>query len=216
MTDLTFDGFEIRRRDDGYIHASDMCKVGGKVWKDYYRQKNAKAFIDKLKSEVKEQLIFSTRGGRKGEQGTWIHPRIAIHLAQWISADFAVKVSGWIMEWSKYDEKNSNILSDSFNNLKPDDPRDNQEKKIQDILHSQLKGRIEVQCEGGFIDLLTDTQIIEIKNAINWKDALGQILVYSGDYPDHEKVLYLFNHLDADKSVIEKYCVKYDITVKYF
>jgi hypothetical protein len=32
-------------------------------------------------------------------QGTWVHPQVAIHLAQWCSAEFAVKVSQWVYDW---------------------------------------------------------------------------------------------------------------------
>lgn len=32
-------------------------------------------------------------------QGTWVHPQVAIHLAQWLSADFAVRVSRWVFDW---------------------------------------------------------------------------------------------------------------------
>jgi hypothetical protein len=102
---LDFDGFEIRQRNDGYVHASDMCKVGGKRWNDYVSRKINKEFIKELKSDTNIQvsLIQSKRGGRKGEQGTWIHPRIAIHLAQWISAKFAVKVSEWVQKFIEGD-----------------------------------------------------------------------------------------------------------------
>lgn len=30
------------------------------------------------------------------DQSTWVHPRVAIHIAQWISPKFAVNVTGWI------------------------------------------------------------------------------------------------------------------------
>jgi hypothetical protein len=32
-------------------------------------------------------------------RGTWVHPQMAIHLAQWLSAAFAVQVSEWVLEW---------------------------------------------------------------------------------------------------------------------
>jgi KilA-N domain len=32
-------------------------------------------------------------------QGTWVHPYVAIHLAQWLSPRFAVRVSQWVHEW---------------------------------------------------------------------------------------------------------------------
>ena len=32
-------------------------------------------------------------------QGTWVHPQVAIHLAQWLSPQFAVKVTQWVFDW---------------------------------------------------------------------------------------------------------------------
>lgn len=43
------------------------------------------------------QFIDSKKGNSKNfEQGTWIHPDLAIQLAQWISPKFALQVSQWI------------------------------------------------------------------------------------------------------------------------
>jgi hypothetical protein len=44
-------------------------------------------------------LIVTLKGGRPEEQGTWVHPDVAIHLAQWCSPKFAVAVSRWVREW---------------------------------------------------------------------------------------------------------------------
>ncbi|EHS4941908.1 KilA-N domain-containing protein [Vibrio parahaemolyticus] len=49
----------------------------------------------------KEQLIHVIRGGDPKLQGTWVHPYLAINLAQWLSAKFAVKVSQWVTEWQQ-------------------------------------------------------------------------------------------------------------------
>ena len=32
-------------------------------------------------------------------QGTWVHPHVAINLAQWLSPRFAVRVSQWVYDW---------------------------------------------------------------------------------------------------------------------
>ena len=106
---LEFNGFKIRQRpEDGYIHASDMCKVGKKRWFNYYKNENTKAFIDQLSTETlirASALITSIKGGNKYNQGTWIHPRIAINLAQWISPQFAVKVTDWVQGFIEGDTK---------------------------------------------------------------------------------------------------------------
>ena len=36
--------------------------------------------------------------GGNGERHTWVHPQVAINIAQWISPQFDVKVSAWIYE----------------------------------------------------------------------------------------------------------------------
>ena len=33
------------------------------------------------------------------EQGTWVHPRVAVNLGQWLSPQFAVKVTEWVFDW---------------------------------------------------------------------------------------------------------------------
>ena len=44
------------------------------------------------------ELIKHNSGGN-GERHTWVHPRVAIiNIAQWISPQFDVKVSGWVYE----------------------------------------------------------------------------------------------------------------------
>lgn len=42
-------------------------------------------------------LIKQEQGGN-GERHTWVHPQVAINIAQWISPEFDVQVSKWIYE----------------------------------------------------------------------------------------------------------------------
>jgi hypothetical protein len=217
---MEFNGFKIRQRpSDGYIHATDMCKVGKKLWAKYSENKLTKNFIKQLSADIKKpisELFTSIKGGNdKNNQGTWIHPRIAINLAQWISSEFAVKVSKWVMEWSGYNEKNKQELLYSLSNLKPNEAQENKEQIIQLKLQKELGGEIEVEYEGDFIDLLTDTEIIEIKTASKWKHALGQLLVYSDGFPNHKKRLHLFEKDDVDYKRIQRHCDNFNVKVTY-
>jgi hypothetical protein len=36
--------------------------------------------------------------GKNEERGSWIHPDLAVQLAQWISPSFAIQVSRWVRE----------------------------------------------------------------------------------------------------------------------
>ena len=88
------------------------------------------------------------------------------------------------------------------------------EKGIQKRLCKELKNaQTEVETPGGFIDILTDDEIIEIKTGKNWKDAIGQILVYSEFYPKHKKRIHLFNI--ENSILINNSCKKHDIVVTY-
>lgn len=91
-----------QRVTDGYVNATAMCKAVGKNWSDYSRLVTTNAYIKELSSALQisqDGLIQSIVGGIPRLQGTWVHPQIAIHLAQWLSPKFAVLVSQWVMEW---------------------------------------------------------------------------------------------------------------------
>lgn len=91
-----------QRPIDGYINATAMCQAASKQWGDYNRLVTTNAFVAELSSETgipASELIQSVRGGEPTLQGTWVHPQVAVHLAQWLSAAFAVKVSKWVFDW---------------------------------------------------------------------------------------------------------------------
>lgn len=91
-----------QRVSDGYINATAMCKAAGRPWSRYWDARPARDFADALSHEVgisTSELIQSLKGGDVRLQGTWVHPQVAIHLAQWLSPEFAVQVSKWVFDW---------------------------------------------------------------------------------------------------------------------
>lgn len=91
-----------QRAKDGYINATVMCRAAAKNWADYARLNATQAFLSELAADMGipiSELAQSVRGGDPYRQGTWVHPQVAIHLAQWLSAKFAVMVSKWVYEW---------------------------------------------------------------------------------------------------------------------
>lgn len=94
-------GIVQQRASDGYINATAMCKAAGKLFGHYREPDATKAFLAALEEDIGisiSQLIQVIRGGNVA-QGTWVHPQVAIHLAQWLSPRFAVQVSKWVFEW---------------------------------------------------------------------------------------------------------------------
>jgi hypothetical protein len=91
-----------QRASDGYINATAMCRIAGKMWGHYRENASTQAFLDALQADIGipiSELVLSVRGGDPRLQGTWVHPRVAVHLAQALSPEFAVKVSQWVYDW---------------------------------------------------------------------------------------------------------------------
>ena len=88
---------------NGYINATALCKKAGKLFADYSRLDATKAFLTALSTDMGipiTALIHTVKGGKDPKsQGTWVHPQVAINLAQWLSPQFAVQVSKWVFDW---------------------------------------------------------------------------------------------------------------------
>lgn len=93
-----------QRAADGYISATALCKSVNKQFSSYKALKTTQDFIAELIKQTnmpEQQLIHIISGGNAQYQGTWVHPYLAVNLAQWLSPKFAVKVSQWITEWQQ-------------------------------------------------------------------------------------------------------------------
>ena len=83
-------------------------------------------------------------------------------------------------------------------------------------LAKRLNGKREVPTLAGHIDVLTSSQIIEVKSANSWKHALGQILVYSFYYPSHKKRIHLFGETqESFLELVREHCSRFDVEVTW-
>ena len=92
-----------QRPRDGYVNATRLCKTAGKLFGTYHQNKQTKEYLEALSLDIGipiSNLIQTIRGrGDRLEQGTWVHPQVATHLAQWLSQKFAVQVNKWVFDW---------------------------------------------------------------------------------------------------------------------
>lgn len=91
-----------QRAADGYINATAMCKAAGKLFGHYFEVKATQEFLRELSADTHLpvlDLVQAIKGGNPDLQGTWVHPQVALHLAQWLSPKFAVQVAKWVYEW---------------------------------------------------------------------------------------------------------------------
>lgn len=99
----TYQGALIQQRAaDGYINATAMCKAASREWAHYNANAATKAFLAALQGSLgipRDVVVQSIMAGVNEARGTWVHPQVAIHLAQWLSPEFAVRVTEWVYEW---------------------------------------------------------------------------------------------------------------------
>ncbi len=108
----------ICRESDGYINVTNLCKAGGKQFNHWHDRSKSKDFLKVLERVIKTEYQQNNAPGIPGAlfdptspttlikyetgygsaQATWVHPRVAINIAQWISPEFDVQVTNWVQQ----------------------------------------------------------------------------------------------------------------------
>jgi len=96
------DGFCMEYRDqDNYVNITDLCKAGGKQFDHWNSLERTKTFIQALSSAINiptSDLIEIVSGSNNNNSKIWVHPQIAVNIAQWVSPQFDIKVSNWVCD----------------------------------------------------------------------------------------------------------------------
>jgi len=116
-------GVKIEQRStDGFINGTAMSVAYGKKIDSWLRTKETLELFVALASDMEINysdlsnldiptlsgskyskifagLIISKGGSPENGGGTWLHPDLAVQLAQWCSPVFAIQVSRWVREW---------------------------------------------------------------------------------------------------------------------
>ena len=200
-------------REDGYIDVTLLCKIGGKEFKHWKENKTTKLYIKSASQiyNLDESELIETGKGKNYH--SWVHPIIATNIAQWISSEFAVHISKWIEDWKKANIINENEYNNKLENIKGDKNNEQKEKEIQEKLYEKLGGIKEYETKYGNIDLLTESEVIEIKIHENWKHGLGQLLVYSNEIKNKKLRLHLFDGKKEEDII--NICKVYNINVSW-
>lgn len=93
----------IQRTSDGYFNATELIKTWNnrnkpeKQLPNFMKNNSTIEFIEQLKKEGIEKPIITTRG-RSENAGTWVHPKVFIDLAMWVSVEFKSKVIDYVLD----------------------------------------------------------------------------------------------------------------------
>jgi hypothetical protein len=126
-----------------------------------------------------------------------IMKRAEISRSTYGSAVTKLDELGLLPEWCKIQRKNQ------------------PEKVVRDRLQALLGGKAEAYTRWGLIDLLTETELIEVKIVTHWKDAIGHLIAKSRKYPNHQKRLHLFGYEEPCLEHIEDVCRDCEIRVTF-
>lgn len=94
---FSFGSATVAFRADGYLNATAIAAHFGKQPRDYLKTEQTQQYIAALAENLsvktkiltkENQIVSVKRGG--DEQGTWLHPKLAIHFARWLDPKFAV------------------------------------------------------------------------------------------------------------------------------
>lgn len=90
-----------QRKLDGYVNASQLCSSAGKRWYNYLREETSGNFIRAVVENLRmaQDALIQEQQEADGTTSVWVHPQIAVNLAQWLSGEFAAKVSAWVVDW---------------------------------------------------------------------------------------------------------------------
>jgi KilA-N domain len=116
-------GITVEQRSvDGFINGTAMCVAYNKKIDSWFRTGDTLELFEALAislsikysdlsildvarisatkySEIFPDFIIVKQGSPKNGGGTWLHPDLAVQLAQWCNKPFALRVSRWVREW---------------------------------------------------------------------------------------------------------------------
>lgn len=94
---LEFEGRPVRFNADGWLHATEIAERFGKIPNEWLRLPSTKEYLGKLSAKLGKSnaglsriTLVETRRGNTALKGTWLHPKLAVKFARWLSVDFEI------------------------------------------------------------------------------------------------------------------------------
>jgi hypothetical protein len=155
------DGYTIEHREeDSYINVTNLCKAGQMKFKDWNRLEKTIAFLSVLSSSTlinTNELIKYVISSNK-IRSTWVHPHVAINIAQWVSPILDVKVSAWVYEvmmTGKMDILNTNTYRQLQEENKTKD------LKIRILTNKYIKSQPRKQYKEEYVVYILTTKLLK-------------------------------------------------------
>nr|WBF70376.1 SET domain protein [Megavirus caiporensis] len=150
----------VMMRENGYVNATNLCKKCGKDYKNWKRNDNSKELEKELIKQLSSgaqnrarekssahyraaEVTHTVKGGKLTIiRGTYVHPKLIIHIASWCSTEYAMKVSDIVTEYHAKEEieKRELLLKKKDDKIdKLSKKLDRQNNKIDELLQKNEK-----------------------------------------------------------------------------
>lgn len=125
-----------QRTLDGYLNATVVCNIARKDINDYLNLQETKDFLNHLSSKTEIPLSILIQKIEKDAQSEsiWVHPSIALNIAQWIGLNFKDDIYDWVYEW---------MLENDFNLGNTTIKNDKKEKDVPKGFEGKIKEALE-------------------------------------------------------------------------
>ena len=210
----------IRIRGDRYVSLTDMAQATGvKKLLSWDKTKAGKSFL----SAASRKLDLPTTALMELKtQEKWVHPIIFYNIVvNALPVAISFEMESW---WFELHGQTLDSVTNQVASLLPElvylVPSTNREliweKDYSDYLAEELDGEREVPVPSGRIDVLTETEIIEVKEKADWLEAVEQVNRYSTYFPYKTKRIHLFGKsAKYSDSYISQYCEALNIRATF-
>lgn len=169
-----------------YANATAMCKAFNKIPKDWLRNEQTNRYIEALKRKdnMPNEVISIVQGGISTEQGTWVHEKLILKLAQWLDVDFEIWCDEQIAALIREGKVSLNVSSYMI-----DDPIKRAEKWIEE----QKQHKLDLEEKQKVIEYKEDVIIglVEDIDLSTKRQRITQIIRHnSKNYSDRYNLLY--------------------------
>jgi hypothetical protein len=201
---LFIDKVEIMSRNkDKYINATQLCNVCNKSFDDWCKLDNVKEMISYL-AGVTGITISKLIDNSDFQQTHWVHPELAIILAQWLSPKIGLHVSKWTKTlYGQFDEGLLKKLKDMESE---DTKKETKIKMLEDMFIKRHKRQI---YPDNVIYILTTKEIKDKGIYIIGKASkLSNRLSTYNKTSEHEVIYYRECKSYQDMNIIENIIIK--------
>ena len=198
----------VYRPEDSYIDVTNLCKAGGKEYYTWKGLKRTRSFLQVLSSSLVVTIdeLLKYQIGSNSERKTWVHPQVAINIAQWISQEFDVKVSRWIYQIlliGKIDIRDSKTTL-QLDQLSKENKKYAEKIELLERKYIQRNKRVRYTDQSVLYIITTESRGLKKEYKIGKTQDLTNRLSSYNTTEDHKVVFYIECETQDEMNTLEK------------